>query len=80
MAAPEYIDAVTASTIASSMAGTFKQMVDGAQFGLERLRLGHQQAMSQFGPIAAAAQRTVDESGSGRARDLSINMPANKPA
>ena len=80
MASPDYIDPVTASALAAALASNMSQMVIGGQFGLEALRLGHQQAMSQFGPIAAAAQRTVDESGSGRARDLSINMPANKPA
>lgn len=79
MAGPEYIDAVTASALATAMAGTFKQMVDGSEFGLEALRLGHQQAMSQFGPIAAAAQRTVDESGSGRARDMTIIQPSPLP-
>lgn len=77
MAAPEYIDGVTASTIASSMATRVGMVQDGAQFGLEALRLQHQLNMGQFTAVAAAAQRTVDESGSGRARDLSINMPAN---
>lgn len=72
MPAPEYIDGVTASTLAASMATRVGMVQDGAQFGLEALRLGHQQAMSQFGPIAAAAQRTVDESGSGRARELNV--------
>ena len=73
--APNYIDSVSASTLATSMATRIGMVQDGAQYALEAMRLGHQQAMSQFGPIAAAAQRTVDESGSGRARDLSINMP-----
>ncbi len=72
MPAPEYIDAVSASTLATSMATRIGMVQDGAQFGLESLRLGHEQAMSQFGPIAAAAQRTVDESGSGRARELNV--------
>ena len=70
MAAPDYVDNFNASAVATAIAGTVKQMIDGSQFGLESLRMGHQQAMSQFGPIAAAAQRTVDESGSGRARDM----------
>ncbi len=73
--APAYIDGVTASQLATALVSNMTQMVQGAQFGLEALRLGHQQAMSQFGPIAAAAQRTVDESGSGRARDLTVNVP-----
>lgn len=75
MPAPQYIDEVNASLLATGLASTVKQMIDGAEFGLESLRLGHSQAMSQFGPIAAAAQRTVDESGSGRARDLTVNVP-----
>lgn len=73
--APNYIDSVSASTLATSMATRIGMVQDGAQYALEAMRLGHQQAMSQFGPIAAAAQRTVDESGSGRARDLTVNVP-----
>ena len=73
----DYVDSVNASVIATALAGTVKQMVDGSQFCLESLRLGHQQSMSQFGPIAAAAQRVLVEGGAGRARQTSNEKPAN---
>lgn len=78
MAAPDYIDGVNASALLTGIAGTVKQMVDGAQFGLESLRLGHQKDMSQFTTIAATAQRHVEESGAGRARQTSNEPPANR--
>lgn len=75
MTAPEYIDPVNASAIATGLASTVKQMIDDSEFGLMALRLQHQLNMGQFTAVAAAAQRTVDESGSGRARDLTVNVP-----
>ena len=78
MAAPDYVDGVNASALLTAVSGTVKQMIDGAEFCLEALRLGHQQHMSQFSAVAAAAQRHLEESGAGRARQTSNEPPANR--
>ena len=78
MAAPEYIDSVSASALMLHANNGAQRQADGAAAYAENLRYGYLTGKDRVSFAEATGVRHVEESGSSRSRQTTNEPPANR--